>query len=69
MNEPIWVSVKELFKILREYDMWSMDTKYLNIYMDTRFINGDFHCTIKTRNGDKYLSLEDLKELRKPFNL
>lgn len=63
-KEAIWVPLRELFKVLKEKDMWSMDTKYLNIYLDTRFINGDYHCTIKTRDGNEYLSLEELKEKR-----
>ena len=68
-DEPIWVSVKELFKVLRELDMWTMDTKYLHLYLDTRFINEDYHCTIKDRNNEKYLSLEDLKRIREPYQL
>jgi len=63
-KEPVWVSVRELFKILKEKDMWGMDTKYLNIYLDTRYINGDYHCTIKTRDGSEYLTLEELSERR-----
>jgi len=66
-SEPIWVSLRELLILLHEYDMWSMDTKYLHIYLDTRYINGDWHCTIKDREGKEYLSLEDLKERRKSF--
>lgn len=67
-NKPIWVSVKELFKLLKEMDMWTMDTKYLHIYLDTRFINGDYHCTIKDRENKRYLSLDDIKEMRKSVN-
>lgn len=67
-NKPIWVSVKELFKLLKEMDMWTMDTKYLHIYLDTRFINGEYHCTIKDRENKRYLSLDDIKEIRKGVN-
>lgn len=67
-NEPIWVSVKELFKLLKEMDMWTMDAKYLHIYLDTRFIDGDYHCTIKDRENKRYLSLDDIKEMRKSVN-
>lgn len=68
MNAPEWVSLKELLKVLMEMDVWTMDTKYLNIYLDTRFLDGDFHCTIKDREGKRYLSLNDLKEIRKIIN-
>lgn len=68
-EEPVWISVRELFKVLGEMDMWTMDTKYLHLYLDTRFINGDYHCTIKDRNNEKYLSLEDLKSIRRPFQI
>lgn len=68
MNTPEWVPLKELLKVLREMDAWTMDTKYLNIYLDTRFLEGDFHCTVKDREGKRYLSLNDLKEIRKIVN-
>lgn len=68
MNTPEWVPLKELLKVLRKMDAWTMDTKYLNIYLDTRFLEGDFHCTIKDREGKRYLSLNDLKEIRKIIN-
>lgn len=68
MNAPEWVPLKELLKVLMKMDVWTMDTKYLNIYLDTRFLNGDFHCTIKDREGKRYLSLNDLKEIRKIIN-
>lgn len=68
MNTPEWVPLKELLKVLRQMDTWTMDTKYLNIYLDTRFLEGDFHCTIKDREGKRYLSLNDLKEIRKIIN-
>ena len=68
MNTPEWVPLKELLKVLMEMDVWTMDTKYLNIYLDTRFLEGDFHCTIKDREGKRYLSLNDLKEIRKIVN-
>ena len=68
MNAPELVSLKELLKVLMEMDVWTMDTKYLNIYLDTRFLDGDFHCTIKDREGKRYLSLNDLKEIRKIIN-
>lgn len=64
-NIPVWVSLKSLLRVLSEMDMWTLDTKYLNIYLDTRYMNGDWHCTIKDRTGEKYLSLEELKEIRK----
>lgn len=67
-NEPEWVSLKSLLRVLVEMDMWTMDTKYLNIYLDTRYINGDWHCLIKNRKGDKYYSLEELKEERSKMN-
>ena len=67
-KEPIWVGLKDLIKVLQKYDVWSFDTKYLNIYLDTRFINGDYGCTIKTRDGNEYLSIEDLIEKRKIYN-
>lgn len=65
---PIWVSVKELFKTLKEYPVWSLDTKYLHIYIDTRFIDGDYYCTIRTRDNDRYLTLNDIKTLRQELN-
>lgn len=65
----VWVSVKELFKVLKEMDMWTIDTKYLNIYLDTRLIDGDYHCTIKDRNNGRYLSLEDLKTIREKVQI
>lgn len=68
MNAPEWVPLKELLKVLMKMDVWTMDTKYLNIYLDTRFLDGDFHCTIKDREGKRYLSLNDLKEIRKIIN-
>ena len=34
-KEPIWVPLKDLLHVLKEYDMWSLDTKYLHIYLDT----------------------------------
>ena len=68
MNTPEWVPLKELLKVLVKMDAWTMDTKYLNIYLDTRFLDGDFHCTIKDREGKRYLSLNDLKEIRKIIN-
>lgn len=64
-KEPVWVPLKQLLRVLCDMDMWTMDTKYLNIYLDTRFINGDWHCTIKDRTGKNYLSIEELKEIRK----
>lgn len=64
-NKPEWVSLKDLIKIIKDKDLWSMDTKYLNLYLDTRFIENDFHCTVKTRNGKQYLSLKDLEERRR----
>lgn len=67
-STPIWIPLYELLKTLRELDMWTMDTKYLHLYLDTRFINGDFHCTVKDREGNKYLSLEELRAIRKPIN-
>ena len=67
-KEPIWVPLKDLLHVLKEYDMWSLDTKYLHIYLDTRYINGDWHCTIKDREGKEYRSLEDIKERRRVFN-
>ena len=67
-KEPIWVPLKDLLHLLKEYDMWSLDTKYLHIYLDTRYINGAWHCTIKDREGKEYLSLEDIKERRRVFN-
>lgn len=67
-KEPIWVPLKDLLYVLKEYDMWSLDTKYLHIYLDTRYINGGWHCTIKDREGKEYLSLEDIKERRRVFN-
>ena len=67
-KEPIWVPLNDLLRLLKEYDMWSLDTIYLNIYLDTRYINGDWHCTIKDREGKEYLSLEDIKERRRVFN-
>ena len=63
-----WVSVRELLTLLKDMDVWTMDTKYLHIYLDTRFISGDWHCTIRDRENTKYLSLEELKEIRRPFN-
>lgn len=68
MNTPEWVPLKELLKVLIKMDAWTMDTKYLNIYLDTRFLDGDFYCTIKDREGKRYLSLNDLKEIRKIIN-
>lgn len=68
MNTPEWTPLKELLKVLIKMDAWTMDTKYLNIYLDTRFLDGDFHCTIKDREGKRYLSLNDLKEIRKIIN-
>lgn len=59
-----WIPLKELVKVLYDKQLWSMDTKYLNLYLDTRFIEGDFHCTVKDRNNDKYLTLEEIKEKR-----
>ena len=67
-KEPIGVPLKDLLHVLKEYAMWSLDTKYLHIYLDTRYINGDWHCTIKDREGKEYLSLEDIKERRRVFN-
>ena len=64
-NKPEWVSLKDLIKIIKDKDLWSMDTKYLHVYLDTRFINNDFHCTVKTKNGKQYLSLKDLEEKRR----
>ena len=63
-NIPTWLSLKDVLSILKELDFWSIDTKYLNIYLDTRFMNGDFKCTIKDRKNKQYLTLEDLKERR-----
>ena len=59
--------LKDLLVILKEYDMWSMDTKYLQIFLDTRCINDEWYCTIKDRKGKEYLSLDDLKKRRKSF--
>lgn len=67
-ERPTWVSLKELLKLLKEMDMWTMDTKYLHVYLDTRFINGDWHCTIRDRENKRYLSLEDLKQIRAVVN-
>ena len=67
-KEPIWVPLKDLLHVLKEYDMWSLDPKYLHIYLDTRYIDGDWHCTIKDREGKEYVSLEDIKERRRVFN-
>lgn len=63
-----WVSFRELIKVLKEMDVWTIDTKYLHIYLDTRFIGGDLQCTIRDRDNNRYLSIEDLKDIRKPFN-
>lgn len=69
MNEEVkWVSLKSLLKLLREMDIWTIDTKYLHLYLDTRFINGDFYCTIRDRDNKKYLSIEELKEIRRNIN-
>ena len=63
-NKPTWVYLKDVLSMLKELDFWSIDTKYLNLYLDTRFMNGDFKCTIKDRKDNQYLTLEDLKERR-----
>ncbi len=63
-NNVEWVSLKELLKVLRDMSIWTIDTKYLNIYLDTRFIDGDWHCTVRDRYGNKYLSIKDLKRIR-----
>ena len=68
-DEAIWISLRDLLHVLKSFDMWSIDTKYLNIYLDTRYINNDWHCTVKDREGKKYLSLEDIIELRKQINM
>lgn len=67
-KEAQWVSLKELLKLLKEMDVWTIDTKYLHLYLDTRFIDGDWHCTICDRDNKKYLSIEDLKEIRRKVN-
>lgn len=64
-NKPTWLSLKEVLTVLKELNFWSIDTKYLHIYLDTRFMNGDFNCTVKDRNNNQYLTLEDLKERRR----
>ena len=63
-KQATWIPLRDLFKVLKEKDMWGMDTKYLNIYLDTRITNGDYHCTIKTRDGKQYLTLEELSNRR-----
>lgn len=67
-KEAKWVSLKELLKLLKEMDVWTINTKYLHLYLDTRLINGDWHCTIRDRENDKYLSIEELKEIGGKFN-
>jgi len=65
---PEWVDIKEVFKILKdENSMWSGDTKYLELRVDTRhYIDGTFRCLIKDRNGN-LITLEELKEKRMKF--
>lgn len=67
-NNVEWVSLKELLKVLRDMSIWTIDTKYLNIYLDTRFIDGDWHCTVRDRENNRYLSIKDLKRIRGVFN-
>lgn len=67
-KEVKWVSLKKLLKLLKDMNVWTIDTKYLHLYLDTRFINGDWRCTIRDRENNKYLSIEDLRGIRKGFN-
>ena len=66
-KDATWIPLKELLKVLYEKEMWSMDTKYLHLYLDTRF-TGDFHCTVKDRNNEHYLTLEDIQNKRYSIN-
>lgn len=61
---PVWLSLKDVLSTIKELQFYSIDTKYLHIYLDTRFINNDFQCTVKDRKNNQYLTLEDLKERR-----
>ena len=63
-NTPVWLSLKDVLSTIKELQFYSIDTKYLHIYLDTRFINNDFQCTVKDRKNNQYLTLEDLKERR-----
>ena len=63
-NTPVWLSLKDVLSTIKELQFYSIDTKYLHIYLDTRFINNDFQCTVKDRKNNQYLTLEDLKEKR-----
>lgn len=63
-----WIRLKDLLRLLKEMDVWTVDTKYLNIYLDTRYVEGDWRCTVRDSENQTYLTLEDLRELRRPFN-
>lgn len=67
-KDATWIPLKELLKVLYEKEMWSMDTKYLHLYLDTRFTGNDFHCTVKDRNDEHYLTLEDIQNKRYSVN-
>ena len=63
-----WVDIKDVFKILKDNNsMWSMDTKYIELRVDTRYyIDGTFKCILRDSNGN-YLTLDELKEKRIKF--
>jgi hypothetical protein len=62
-----WVGLKDLLKLLKELPQWSFSTKYLNIRLDTRFIQGDYGCLIKDDKGN-ILSLDDIRKSRGGMN-
>jgi len=63
-----WVDIRKVFEILKDKNsMWSFDTKYLELRVDTRhYIDGTFKCVLRDKNG-KYLTLDELKEKRMKF--
>jgi hypothetical protein len=62
-----WQSLKELIKTIQKMPQWSFGTKYLNIRLDTRYINNDYGILIKDDKGN-ILSINDIIEQRKVMN-